>query len=509
MQGKFFVDSFIFDEVMKMKTLKFSNGYKIAAGSVLIVGFAIFSYFSRDFSGISSAHASVAQAALPVATAPGASITLPDFSTIVAEQGSAVVNISVSGTIKTGLNQFPAFPQMDPDDPFFEFFKRFQIPQQQGATPVQGLGSGFIVSKDGVVLTNAHVVANADKVTVKLTDKREFQATVVGLDKVSDVAILKIKADNLPVVKIGDPQASRVGEWVIAIGSPFGFENTVTAGIISAKSRTLEDDGFVPFLQTDVAVNPGNSGGPLFNTRGEVIGINSQIFSRSGGYQGLSFAIPIDVAMKVEKEILAHGKVSHGRLGVAIQEVSQELAETFGMEKPAGALVSSVVNGSPAAKAGIEPGDVILKFNDKVISRSSELPPLVKQQTPGEVASLEIWRKGKSKTLNIRIGELENVASQAERPSSESHGKLGLAVRKLTADERKRAEIDAGLLVERVEDGPAARAGIRPGDIILSVNQENADSVKSLESLLAKGKKQVALLILRGEQRMFVPVNIG
>jgi serine protease Do len=266
-------------------------------------------------------------------------IMLPNFADIAAEQGAAVVNISVSGTAK-GAARMPGFPQLDPNDPFYEFFRRFQMPTPQREVPTHGLGSGFIVSSDGVVLTNAHVVINADEVMVKLTDKREFKAKVVGMDKLSDVAVLKIDATGLPTVKIGDPEHSRVGEWVIAIGSPFGFENTVTAGIISAKSRSLPNEGYVPFLQTDVAVNPGNSGGPLLNMNGEVIGINSQIYSQSGGYQGLSFAIPIDVAMKVERQLVDHGKVAHGRLGVVIQEVNQQLADTFGMSKPTGALIS-------------------------------------------------------------------------------------------------------------------------------------------------------------------------
>ncbi|MEQ1590724.1 MAG: DegQ family serine endoprotease [Gallionella sp.] len=434
-------------------------------------------------------------------------ITLPDFAEIAAQQGAAVVNISVSGSAPSGMQGFPGFPQVDPNDPFYDFFRRFQMPSQpQGKTPTHGMGSGFIVSSDGVIITNAHVIADAEEVIVKLTDKREFKAKVKGQDKFSDVAVLKIDAKDLPVVKIGNPQAARVGEWVIAIGSPFGFENTVTAGIISAKSRSLEDEGNVPFLQTDVAVNPGNSGGPLLNTSGEVIGINSQIFSRSGGYQGLSFAIPIDVAMKVEKQLLDHGKVSRGRLGVMIQEVNQGLADTFGLDKPTGALVSSVEEGSPADKAGIEAGDVILKFNGKEISRSSELPSIVADVAPGSSANITLWRKGKTKDITLNVGE--RVASESGKAGGQEKSDLGLAARPLTAEERKQAGVSEGLLVQQVGDGPAAKAGIRPGDIILSVNSEKISSVKQLNALINKNGKRSALLILRGEQKLFVPFSL-
>ena len=435
-------------------------------------------------------------------------IALPDFEKIAAQQGPAVVNISVSGSVKTGLSGFQGFPQMDPNDPFYQFFRRFQMPEPQGSVPTHGLGSGFIVSPDGVILTNAHVVADADEVIVKLTDKREFKAKVIGIDKPSDVAVLKIKASDLPYVKIGDPQQVRVGQWVVAIGSPFGFENSVTAGIVSAKSRSLPDDNYVPFLQTDVAINPGNSGGPLFDLNGEVIGINSQIYSQSGGYQGLSFSIPIDVAMKVEKQLLAHGKVSRGRLGVLIQEVNQDLANSFGLPKPEGALVSSVEKDSPAEKAGIKPGDVILKFNGKEIASSRDLPAMVADITPGETAKVEIWHDGKSREVSVDVGEMK-VASADERPVKGAKGGLGLAVRPLTADERKQAEVAEGLLVEDVQDGPAAKAGIESGDVILSVNGEKVGSAEKLRSLVAKHDKNVALLVLRGNNKMFVPIQLG
>jgi serine protease Do len=436
--------------------------------------------------------------------------TSVNFATIAEEQGPAVVNISVSGMVKTSGPA--AMPQMDPNDPFFEFFRRFQPPGGGGGrseAPTRGTGSGFIVKSDGVVLTNAHVVADANEVTVKLQDKREFKAKVIGLDKVSDVAVLKIDAKDLPTVKIGDPQVARVGDWVIAIGSPFGFENTVTAGIVSAKSRTLPDDGYVPFLQTDVAVNPGNSGGPLFNTAGEVIGINSQIYSRSGGYQGLSFAIPIDVAMKVEGQLLAHGKVSRGRLGVTIQEVTPDLAESFGLDKPTGALVSGVEKGAAADKAGILPGDVILKFNGTAVSQSSALPPLVSDSAPGSQATVTVWRKGKSQELRMALGNLEVAKAGSDASAPASQGQLGLAVRPLTREERSEAQVAGGLVVEDVADGPAKQAGLQPGDVILSVNGEMATGVDTLKSQLRKDHKRLALLVLRGDERMFVPVAVG
>lgn len=480
--------------------------------ALVVVAASIGGYIYRGTVPINEAKAvSLAQptpASNPNGSAATPVIKLPDFAEIASQQGPAVVNISVSGSVKTGFSGFPGFPQMDPNDPFYEFFRRFQVPPQNDSVPTHGLGSGFIVSPDGVILTNAHVVSGADEVIVKLTDKREFKAKVIAIDKLSDVAVLKIKADGLPTVKIGDPQNARVGEWVIAIGSPFGFENTVTAGIISAKSRSLPDEGYVPFLQTDVPVNPGNSGGPLFNMKGEVIGINSQIYSRSGGFQGLSFAIPIDVAMNVEQQLLEHGKVSRGRLGVMVQDVNQQLADTFGLDKPAGALVSSVEKNSPAEKAGIQPGDVILKFDGKGIGSSSDLPPLVSKLSPGTEANIELWRKGKILKISLSVGEMK-VAGRKGDSEEENKVGLGLTVRPLTPEERKQADVASGLLVENAGEGPAARAGIQAGDVILSVNGENAASIEKLSSLARKAHKPLALLILRGEQQLFVPVPLG
>ncbi len=432
---------------------------------------------------------------------------LPDMSSIVARNGPAVVNISVSGTRKSSMNQ-SEMPQLDPNDPFYEFFRRFGAPQQQGDTPTRGLGSGFIVSADGTILTNAHVVEGADEVTVKLTDKREFKAKVLGMDKASDVAVLKIDAKNLPVVTSGSAANARVGDWVLAIGSPFGFENSATAGIVSAKSRSLPDGGYVPFIQTDVAVNPGNSGGPLFNMAGEVIGINSQIYSRNGGYQGLSFAIPIEVAMNVEQQIVKHGKVQRGRLGVSIQEINQSLAESFGLKKTAGALVGSVDKDSPAAKAGLEPGDVILGINGQEIGSSAELPAIVASIPPGDTAKLQVWRKGNTRQFDVQVGKFGDEKVASKDSTEADKGRLGVAVRALTPEEQKQAEVTGGVIVQSVS-GAAARAGIQPGDIVLSVNGEPITKAEQLRALVAKAGKRIALLVQRGDGRLFVPVDLG
>jgi len=448
-----------------------------------------------------------AGAATPVAVATAnPQVALPDFAGLVAQQGPAVVRISVSHDAKKVSNRMsrnnPGMPELPP------FFRNFPMPQMPDDGPSQGLGSGFIVSADGIVLTNAHVVDGADTVTVALTDKREFTAKVLGTDKTTDIAVLKIDAKSLPFVTIGDPATMRVGEWVVAIGAPFGLDNTVTAGIVSAKGRSLPGDAAVPFIQTDAAVNPGNSGGPLFNLKGEVVGINSQIFSRSGGFQGLAFAIPIDVAMDVKDQIAQNGKVTHGRLGVSIQEVNQSLAETFGLPKPGGALVGSVNKDGPAAKAGVEAGDVILKFNGKDISRSSDLPPMVAKVKPGTTIALEVWRDGKTKQLSATVGELKGDVVAAESSEAATQGKLGVAVRALTPEERKSADGINGVVVEDVA-GAAAKAGVRPGDVIVAVNNTRVTSPEQLKELIGKAGKTVALLIQRDEARIFVPVTIG
>ena len=435
------------------------------------------------------------------AALPRSGMVLPDFTAIVEHSGPAVVNISVSGLSKTAAT-------IDPNDPMFEFFRRFGMPPPRERTPARGQGSGFIVGADGLILTNAHVVADADEVIVKLTDKREFKARVVGLDKLTDVAVLRIDATNLPVLRLGDPARARVGEWVVAIGAPFGFENSVTAGIVSAKSRSLASDSYVPFIQTDVAINPGNSGGPLLNLDGEVIGINSQIYSRSGGYQGVSFAIPIDVAMNIKEQLVQHGKVSHGRLGVTIQEVSQALAESFGLQATAGALISSVEKGGPAAVAGLEAGDIILKLNDTTIVRSSELPPLVAALKPGTQVKLQVWRKGMRRDIALAVGEIATPKLASAVGGEADKSRLGLALRSLTPDERRQVENPNGLIVESVS-GPAARAGIQPGDVIVSLNGQTVHDVAQLRALLDKAGKNVALLIERDNARIFVPVELG
>jgi serine protease Do len=449
----------------------------------------------------------------PVArTAAGVpAAALPDFSGLVEQYGPAVVNISVVQGTKTSAHM-PRGQMPDSEDlpPFFRNMPfQFQFPEPQERGPTRGVGSGFIVSADGVILTNAHVVDGADEVSVKLTDKREFVAKVLGVDKTTDIAVLKIAAGDLPYVRIGDPKTTKVGEWVVAIGQPFGFENTVTAGIVSAKSRSLPGDSYVPFIQTDAAVNPGNSGGPLFNLKGEVIGVNSQIFSRSGGFQGLAFAVPIDVAMQVKDEIQHDGKVSHGRLGIAIQEVNQALAQNFGLKSPSGALVASVEKGSPAEKAGLEPGDVILKLDGKEISRSSDLPPMVSSLKPGSKVTLEVWRNGATKELTANVGAIKD-ATVAAVGDKESLGKakLGIAVRPLTADEKRSTDLTDGLVVQDVA-GAAERAGVRPGDVIVAVNSTPVKSVDQLKSLVDKSGKTVALLVQRDDARIFIPVTLG
>ncbi len=473
----------------------------IAAAVISAVGAGAFSaghWFPQE------ARAATAPAA--IASAPAASALLPDFTGIVERNGPAVVNISVTHDIKAAANA-PQFEGLDPSSPFFEFFRQFPGAVPHGSAPERGQGSGFIVSSDGVILTNAHVVDDATEVTVKLTDRREFRARVLGSDKPSDVAVLKIDATGLPTVKLGSSMNEKVGEWVLAIGSPFGFENSVTSGIVSAKSRSLPDGTYIPFIQTDVAVNPGNSGGPLFNMNGEVIGINAQIFTHTGGYQGLSFAVPIDLAVKVKNQLQQYGKVSRGRLGVSIQEVNQQLADSFGPKRPGGALVASVEEGSPAANAGIKTGDVILKFNGHAISSSSELPAQVADVRPGSKATLEISRNGTSREIEVKVGELKGgkVAS-ADSPNQE-HGRLGLAVRPLNPDELQQAGAK-GLVVEATS-GPAARAGIQPGDLLLAVNGTPLQSVAQLRALVAKAGKTMALLIQRDDGKIFVPVDLG
>jgi serine protease Do len=431
-----------------MNTMKLrTSAMAVGAVSLLALGYG--------FGGATigrTAPSSAAGATEPAA--PRASVALPDFSSIVAQYGPAVVNVRVSGTVHTGARESRGF-NPDPNDPFSQLFRQFQQQQPQD-TPMHGIGSGFIVSADGIILTNAHVVDGADQVTVKLTDRREYQAKVLGKDKATDIAVLKIDAHNLPVVKIGDAGQERVGEWAVAIGAPFGFENTATAGIISAKARSLPDQGYVQFIQTDVPVNPGNSGGPLFNLNGEVVGINSQIYSGSGGYQGVSFAIPINLAMQVEQQLVKNGKVERGQLGVSIQSVDQSLAQSFGLKQAQGALISSVTPGGPADQAGLQSGDVILKFNGQPIADAGELPPMVGSVAPGDAVNLSVWRKGGERDVRVKLGDANAAGQTLATAADDGKARLGLAVRPLTSDERSQANVSGGLVVENAT-GPAAK----------------------------------------------------
>ncbi len=442
--------------------------------------------------------------------APAHAREVVDVADLVDRQGPAVVNISTTKLVKKNGDGFP-FTLPD-DEEMQDFFRRFFPRTPHGPTqeiPTRGAGSGFIVSNDGYILTNAHVVRNADEVEVKLIDKRKFTAKVVGTDSRTDIAVLKIPAGNLPTVKLGDPAKLRVGEAVAAIGSPFGFENSVTAGIVSAKGRTLPAESYVPYIQTDVPINPGNSGGPLFNMKGEVVGVNSQIYSRSGGYQGVSFAIPIDIAMEVVEQLKGGGKVSRGWLGVVVQEVTADLADSFGLDRPRGALVAQVQEDSPADRAGLQASDVILNFNGKAIENSGDLPRLVGMAKPGTKIPLDVWRKGKTQTLSVALGELPGE-DEAAAKSSRSYSRGGLALSELSADQRRELKLDHGLLVESVT-GDAARAGIRVGDVILAVNNGKVATVDAFRKAIAtvpKGKS-AAILVRRGDGSLYVPLKIS
>jgi serine protease Do len=448
-----------------------------------------------------------------VAAALGAMLAAP-MTLVLAEHPQSAANTAALTSARVnglppGFRGFPGFGNGD-DDPFAPFFRGQPPDGGGGGSPhaIRGQGSGFIVKSDGLILTNAHVVADASEVTVKLTDRREFTAKVVGVDTTSDVAVLKIDAKDLPTVRIGDPSRVSVGEWVVAIGAPFGFENSVTQGIVSAKGRTLPDGSYVPFLQTDVAINPGNSGGPLFNLAGEVVGINSQIYSRSGGYQGVSFAIPVDVAMNVSQQLQSTGHVARGRLGVTVQPVDATLAKTFGLPQPEGALVSDVDDDGPADKAGLKSGDVILGLDGQPVDESSQLPARVAALKPGQKSKLSVWRDGKTKELSVEVGEMKaNDVADASDAQGASQGRLGLAVRPLSKDEQRESDA-AGLLVEDVA-GNAADAGIQPGDIVISANGHTVTDVEGLRKAVEKASGPVALLIQRDGHRLFVPVNVG
>ncbi len=443
---------------------------------------------------------------------------LPDFTELVEKQGPAVVNISTAQNVRERANM-PQMPHLDEDDPFYEFFRRF-MPQNPGQSPrefsTRSLGSGFIISADGYILTNAHVVDRAEEITVRLTDKREFKAKVIGADKRTDVALIKIEASGLPMVRLGDPNKLKVGEWVLAIGSPFGFDNTVTAGIVSGKGRSLPQENLVPFIQTDAAVNPGNSGGPLFNLRGEVVGINSQIYSRTGGYMGLSFAIPIDLALDVQNQLRTTGRVSRGRIGVVIQEVTKELADSFGLSKPEGALVNSVEKGGPAEKAGVEVSDIIIKFDGKNVANSGELPRIVGATRPGSKVGMQVWRKGASKDLTVTVGEIpaEKQASRetkGAKPAEAAANRLGLVLSELSDDQRKELNIASGVVVDEVRGQP--RADLRKGDVILALihkgNNTEAKSVAQFNKALNAIDKAATttLHVRRGENQSFITIK--
>ena len=444
---------------------------------------------------------------------------LPDFTDLAEKQGPTVVNISTTQVRERRSG--PQAPNLEEDDPLYDFFRRF-VPRQPGPGQAprelesRSLGSGFFISPDGYILTNAHVVDSADEITVRLTDKREFKTRVIGADRRTDLALIKIDASGLPSVRMGDPNRLRVGEWVVAIGSPFGFDSTVTAGIVSAKGRSLPQENFVPFIQTDVAINPGNSGGPLFNMRGEVVGINSQIYSRTGGFMGLSFAIPIDVAMDVQSQLRQSGRVSRGRIGVVIQEVSKELADSFGLPRAAGALVNAVEKGGPAEKAGIETGDIILKFDGKPVSSSSELPRIVGSTRPGSKSAMEVWRKGTTREIVVTVGELpeDRVASRTERrskPTEQAANRLGFSVAEVSGEQKREMKIGGGVIVEEVRNN--RRADVRAGDVITAVTSKGQTTeVKSADQfnkLLGQLERTatITLHVRRGDSNLFVTVR--
>ena len=448
---------------------------------------------------------------------------LPDFTRLVEEQGSAVVNISTTQAVRR-TQALPQVPGLE-DEEIQEFFRRFiprpgpgQAPQAPAPrSESRSLGSGFIISGDGYVLTNAHVIEGVDEINVKLPDKREFKAKVIGADKRTDIALIKIDAAGLPAVRFGDPTKLKVGEWVVAIGAPFGFENSVTAGIVSAKGRSLPQENFVPFIQTDVAINPGNSGGPLFNLRGEVVGINSQIYSRTGGFMGLSFAIPADVALDVQKQLKDKGRVSRGRIGVVIQEVTRDLATSFGLDRSRGALVNSVEKGSPAEKAGVETTDIILSFDGKAVESSSDLPRIVGGTRPGSQVPLEVWHKGATRKLSIAVGELvEDRVAAADRPRPQKAAeaqanRLGIVVAELSAEQKKELKLSHGLVVTEVRAD--SRADVRKGDVLLILvhkgQQTELKSAEQFNKLLASLEKNsvITLQVKRGEVMAFVTIS--
>lgn len=438
--------------------------------------------------------------------------SLPDFAGLVSQNAPAVVNISTTQAISRNRLKDFDLPDLPEDSPFRDFLRRFLEEAPEERDPAQSLGSGFIISEDGYILTCAHVIADATEIIIRLHDRREVVAKVIGSDRRSDVALLKIDAKGLPTVKVGDPDALKVGEWVLAIGSPFGFDSTATAGIVSAKGRSLPNENYVPFIQTDVAINPGNSGGPLFNLEGRVVGINAQIYSRTGGFMGLSFAVPIDIAMQVAEQLKASGRVVRGWLGVLIQNVTRDLAESFGMRSTTGALVAEVVPDSPAAKAGLKPGDVIRKFDNQSLNKMSDLPPLVGVTPVGKSVPLEIIRDGKTEVINVTIGELPSDDKLQASVSGARDGKeslLGMKVENLTSADKEKLSLSNGVRVVEVGPGSARRSGINKGDVILQIHGHDVKDVDHLKTLLAElpQGKSIPLLIRRDNRSLFLALR--
>jgi serine protease Do len=501
---------------MKLRPLHPAAATAAVVG-VLIVGLAVFSpsragildLFHRDANATQSAPAQpAAQPAAEPASAPAPG-QAPNYRAIVRQWGPAVVGVTVEGTRKIGPDESGSDWK---DDPFFQFFRGlpgapFRIPRSF-EQPFHGQGSGFIISPDGLILTNAHVVRDAQEVTVKLADRRELRARVLGADPATDIAVLRVHATGLPSVRFGDPKTLQVGDYVLAIGAPFGFDQSATAGIVSAKGRSLPGDAYVPFIQTDAAVNPGNSGGPLFDAAGNVVGINAQIYSQTGGYQGLSFAIPIDVALHAKEQIVASGHASHARLGVMVQDLNQALAESFGLSRPDGALVASVDPDGPAAAAGLKAGDVITQVNASPVERAGDLSNRIGMDSPGNRVKLKVWRDRSARELDVKLAEADSGSLQLARSDGGEHGQLGLELRALTRQERGERSLDHGLVVEQV-GGPAARAGIQPGDVLLGIDGQPANSIEQVRSVMRSHPKSVALLIERDGQRIFVPVNVS
>ncbi len=438
---------------------------------------------------------------------PIAPVSAPNYREIVRRNQEAVVGITTSGPMDTSSGTDGSGSPLDDNNPPSQFFRGLPMPPNHSLMHVQG--SGFIITSDGIVLTNAHVVDGAKNVTVRLSNHREFNAKVLGADRSSDIAVLKIDDHDLPTVRLGDSDKLGVGDYVLAIGEPFGLEETATAGIVSAKGRSLPGDGYVPFIQTDAAVNPGNSGGPLFDSSGAVVGINAQIFSNSGGYEGVSFAIPINVAVQIKDQIVKTGKVVHARLGVEVQTLDQALADVFKLQVPNGALIAKIEPDSAAAEAGLRVGDVILKLDGKPIVDAGQLSARVGAHAPGDEAALEIWRDGKALTVNVAIGTVKPASEVQASASASPQGRLGLALRPLMQDERNQAGVSTGGLVVEDAHGPAAEAGIQPGDIVLSVDGTALQSVVQLTNIVQGHDKQLALLIQRGNNRLFVPVTVG